>query len=650
MLCRGWTGIFDSVKKDFLLRLARAWFFLATLVSATALISSCSPSDDSGDGVSTSEQPNIVLIVIDDMGYNDLGANGNTQVSTPNLDRRASQGVRFTRHYTDSTCTVTRVGIMTGMEPAVHGFRANNLGISPEVVTLPEALQSAGYSTHHVGKWHIGFESRLAWPTQQGFDTFFGFLDQHLLRGPHADGKWKIGGTTYHNPWLQHQSDWPTKHDGHLSEILTDHAVDFIESRKNSDRPWFLNFWTYAPHAPIQPMAKFASKYPDTPKGKYLAFLEQVDDTVGRVLKSLDDNGLGDNTLVLVASDNGGTNAQMDNNFPFKGRKMTFYEGGVRTPLIMRWPGRVAAGEAVDEVVSYLDYFPTLASVAGAQIPAHLAGRNLIDVAQNDADPAGSLYWELSNAKVTSWAVLSKDARWRMSHDFFDNTTLNDLADRPAGDQNVLASYPEVAEDLRRDYLAWRRASRKVAVDYEPIAANGRARLSGNSLQRAPGYSGHTFAIAVTPYKPTAPGGPQVIAYQRNQWQLYLSGSRLHLVLNGIELDAPAPEAGACSTILVTSHFKQAYTKRSKKSAMVELYVNGMREAEFRSGDPKIPIDDHLNPTFIGQDEHGERVFRGELGRPVILNERLVPEDENNGKTLNGITPVENILCPQATS
>jgi arylsulfatase A-like enzyme len=612
------------------------------------------PQVGSPAGKSARTRPNILFVVIDDMGFNDLGANGNAGVKTPNLDQLASQGVRFTRNYVDSTCTVTRAGMLTGVDPSVNGFRPDALGISPEVMTLPESLRAAGYSTHHIGKWHLGYLSRLAWPTEQGFDTFFGFLAQHLLRGP-RNGEWVFGTPTYRNPWLQHGAEWPTRHPGHLSEILTDHASNFIKSLAGAEQPWFLAIWTYAPHAPVDPMEKFASRYPDTPQGKYLAFIEQVDDTVGRILQSLDESGLADNTLVFVVSDNGGTNREVENNLPFRGEKSSFFEGGVRTPLLVRWPGKLKPGLVFDGVVSYLDYFPTFATAAGAPIPEGVNGRDLLDVVENGAQLNGNLYWEASNSLKHSWSVLSRDGRWRLGQYVIYPPELNDLVGHPAGDQNVLESNPQVADKLRQDYLTWRMKNREIKLDYEALGDNGRARLSGNSLQRAPGYQGQTFAIAVTPQLPGAHGRAaaasekQFIAYQRNLWQLFQRGPRLHLELNGIELEAPALEPNTCSTVMVTSQFNPGHVWPKSRQSMVELYVNGKQLAQFKSGSYQVPVDDYLNPTFIGQDEHGTGVYLGNLGKPVMLNERLVPEELNDGKIENGILAVESKLCGPQT-
>ncbi len=186
---------------------------LGLLVTA-ALLTACAPEQNDASRPAGLKKPNIILILLDDLGFNDLGANGNGAIKTPYLDQLASEGVRFTRHYTDSTCTATRIGAITGTPPARHGFRPDNLGISPELITLPEVLRDAGYSTHHIGKWHMGFASRLAWPNAQGFDTFFGFLNQFLMRNPIQNGTWAFNRPTYHNPWLQENEQVPPPRQG----------------------------------------------------------------------------------------------------------------------------------------------------------------------------------------------------------------------------------------------------------------------------------------------------------------------------------------------------------------------------------------------------------------------------------------------------
>ena len=635
---------------------SRGFWLFPLLVAAVLLIYFASrPEPDSSivAGVTNADRPpNILFIIIDDMGYNDLGANGNASVRTPNLDQLASEGVRFTRNYVNSSCTVTRAGILLGVQPEAHGFRPDAIGISPEAITLPETLREAGYSTHLIGKWHVGFLSKLAWPTRQGFDTFFGFLAQNLLRGT-RDGKWLIRHPTYRDPWLQHNEHEPSKYPGHLSDILTERAVSTIQTLAKEEQPWFLTLWTYAPHAPIDPAERFSKTYPDTPAGKYLALIDQVDHSVGRVLDTLRQSGLDDNTVVMVVSDNGGTNKEVDNNLPFFGQKATFYEGGIRTPLIIRWPGEVQPGTVADEVVTYLDYFPTFADIAQIEPPADLRGISIFDILNKKVERSNNVYWEASNSIRHSWSILSSDGRWRLGQYFFGEPQLNDLFEYPNGDTDVVERYPVMTSGLREDFMQWRLKARQVDFTYHQLTSTGAAKIGGHSLQRAPGYGGHTFAIALVPETPAAEGvsvsgvGRQFIAFQRDMWKLSLYDSKLHLDINGIRLEAPAPPSGICTSVIVTSQFNPGHVMPKKKSSLVELYVNGEKAAEFSAKSFKDPVDAYINSTFIGQNDEGAGHYVGTLGKPLIINERLVADGQDNGKIDNSISSIEKALCAQ---
>lgn len=485
------------------------------------------------------------------MGYNDLGANGNPDIKTPNLNRMADDDVRFTRHYTDSTCTASRIGIMTGAPRAQQGFRPDNIGLPPELVTLPEILRDAGYTTHHIGQWHLGFASRLAWPTAQGFDSFFGFLNQFLLRNPVANGSWAFSRPTYRDPWLQEDEQLPQPYKGHLSAIPADRAVSLIESKAPGDAPWFLNFWTYAPHTPIQPMAQY---YADNPAGRYRAFIEQVDATVGRIVNAVESQGLAGNTLLLVASDNGGTNQQIDNNAPFFGTKASFYEGGVRTPLLIRWPGKIPAGQVHEGIVSNFDYLPTFTKAASATTPPGLVGSDLVELVHNPQTMRPDLYWESGNSQHHSLSMLSGDGRWRVTQHFSGQAMLFNLDSHPAGNEDVAPEHPEVIAAMHDDFIAWRQQQRVIAMDYKRQNEQGQGLLTGSSPQRIPGYAGHSFAIGVTPAV-LEDDTEQIIAQQAHQWTLSQREGRLRVSLQGLELEGPAPLPGQCASVIVASHF-----------------------------------------------------------------------------------------------
>lgn len=600
---------------------------------------------------SAKDRPNILLIVLDDLGFNDVGVYGNSEITTPNIDHFASQGVRFTRNYVNSTCTATRAGIMTGQEPPVNGFRVDALGISPEVTTLAESLQSAGYSTHHIGKWHLGYESRLSWPTQQGFDSFFGFLGQQLLRGM-VHGKFETRMPTYRDPWLQHDMQEPSKHPGHLVEILGDYSKKFLAQKKGQKAPWFVTVWTSAPHAPVDPLESFSAKYPATPKGKYQALIEQMDASVGKILAGLDASGEADNTLVMLVSDNGGTAKEVSSNAPFFGAKGTPYEGGVRTPLIIRWPEKLQEGEVSDRLVSYLDYYPTLAAVARADVPSSVLGRNITNAVELEEPLPNNLYWEASNSQSHIWAVLSKDGRWRLGSYYYVPKFLNDLHSDPTGTKDVLAQHPEIAAKLSQDFLQWRKTARQVQFNYELLSDAGHAKLTGQSLQRPPGHRGHTFAVALKHKGSLAEArrlmrgdDKQMIVYQKNKWQIYQQGTRLHVKLNGLQLDVGLPKPRACTTILLTTNYTPGHLNPNHRAATVELYVNGLQLAQVKQKQYPLLTDDFLHPTYIGQDDQGESRYLGLLGKPVLLSERVVTEDLSDSNYGNGVEAVESALC-----
>jgi arylsulfatase A-like enzyme len=181
---------------------------------------------------------------------------------TPNLQAFAASGVTFTRHYADSTCQPARTALLTGLYAPALDMRPTGRGIPAQVPTLPDRLDKAGYETYHVGKWHLGYEVREAWPKAQGFDHWFGFLSQFLLQGPGPNGEKKAQWPpTYRNPWLQKDGGRMKQYKGQLTDILTRHAVKKIEKLSKSKKPLFINLWTFAPHTPYEPAPRFARRF-----------------------------------------------------------------------------------------------------------------------------------------------------------------------------------------------------------------------------------------------------------------------------------------------------------------------------------------------------------------------------------------------------
>ena len=588
----------------------------------------------------TSTPPNILLIVLDDFGYNDLGANGNPNTPTPNLDSLAAQGTRYTRHYSDTTCSISRVALITGTSPAYHGIRPNRLGLSKGTPTIASMLSQVGYHTQHIGKWHIATAGLEQSPGQFGFNDWFGFLHSGELRGP-PKGDITFRGPTYINPWLRENQSPLEQHEGHLTNIFTERALEFLDQHKDQAQPWFLNLWYFAPHHPIQPASNFKDKYPATKEGEFHALIDQLDYNVGQVMEALERNGQADDTLVIVLSDNGGTNSHTDNNFPFYGTKMEYHEGAQRTPLLMRWPGHIERGGVSEEIVSLLDIMPTIAQASSTTPPSGLIGRSLFD--ENRAAPP-QLYWEYSNSIHHSYAVLSADGRWRLSHGF-PNPILNDLVADPAGEENVFESHPEVAAKLVEDYFQWRKTARVVQYTYEELNNRGGAILRGADQQRTPGYSGFSFAIGITP-SAEGQGEPQVILDQSERWKLQSTpDGRLNLEILGQKIEGPPLPAGQCSELVISSYFHVSPLGRSVSWSTIDIYLNGELVDSVRKEPIMFNAWGYANPTYVGFNSSGSEPFLGELGRPVILNEYVAP-DALAGRISNGISGVPSTCAP----
>lgn len=351
--------------------------FLATAMAALPAIHTATAQE-------SKRPPNIVLILIDDLGWRDLGCYGRDEVfETPNIDRLATQGMRFTQAYANCpVCSPSRAALLTGKDPArlhftghitaigKHRYPDNSRIIPPddymylrrEETTLAEALKPAGYISASIGKWHLGEQG--FWPEDHGFDV-------------NVAG-WTHGSPpSYFDPYEKPDQEWnssiPTldsREPGeYLTDRLTDDAIQFVE--ENRERPFFLYLSYYAVHTPLQAPAKLVEKYRKKFEGRdtgvkptYAAMVEKVDQNVGRVLETLDRLDLAEDTIVVFFSDNGGEQ-DATTNAPLRESKSWVYEGGIRVPLILRWPGRVAEGTTCEEPVIGADLFATLVNAAG---------------------------------------------------------------------------------------------------------------------------------------------------------------------------------------------------------------------------------------------------------------------------------------------
>jgi arylsulfatase A-like enzyme len=319
-------------------------------------------------------KPNIIYINADDLGWTDLGYRGSTYYRTPNIDKLASQGMTFSDAYAPAAnCAPSRACCMTGQYTPRHGIYTvgssergkakdrkliptkNTTVLADEHVTIAETLKDAGYITCHVGKWHLGPD-----PTTQGFDVNI------------AGCEWgSPSGGGYHSPY-KYPNCVQTKKGEYLTDRLGTEAIAFIE--KHKDQPFFLHFATHSVHTPLQAKADLIAVYSNRAPTEahsnptYAAMIQSLDENVGRIMQKIDELGLADNTLVLFTSDNGGV-WKTSKQWPLRAGKGSYFEGGIREPMIVRWPGKVEPGSTCDVPVSGIDFFPTFLDAAGAEAP-----------------------------------------------------------------------------------------------------------------------------------------------------------------------------------------------------------------------------------------------------------------------------------------
>jgi len=559
-------------------------------------------------------KPNVLVIMVDDLGFNDLAINNdNTSIHTPNLDQLAREGVRFTRHYATAVCSPARVALLTAQYPERNGFLPDGRGISPEVVTMPERLQREGYTTWHIGKWHIGDLHRTAWPDHQGFDHWFGFLNQWRLAGKHKKGQIKLSRPRYENPWLEGDSVEGMHYEGHLENVLTDKAIDVITDLSQASEPWFLNLWSYAPHTPISPAVEFANLYPDTDAGRFRALVHQLDHNIGRVLKHLDTLGVRDNTIVAVVSDNGGTTRQIDNNAPFYGEKATVLEGGLRTPLIIAWPGEDNRKKVFTQTITTMDVFPTLLESMGIEVPTEIDGVSFYNSIQTgEPAPTRTLFWE----HALSYSVLSADGRWRLySPPTFPGTPITpklyDLRADQRGEHSVSTfPEPELAA-LLKEHRSWSEDVHWVKTQFVGDES-GNGFLSGMSLQRTPGFGGYTFAIGVSADREGE------LAVQDDVWSLKRNAKTVTANFGDLVLSGSLGESKSCHSIVLSGVFYRHTSAYAGPDGMtLTLYIDG-KKAQSSELATYLVVDDPTVPTVIGSPKSPER--SGLIYPPIVLN------------------------------
>jgi len=490
------------------------------------LLSLISCAQKASQGLDKNTRPNFLFILADDLGYHDLSCMGSTYYETPNIDRIANEGAVFTNGYAAcQVCSPSRASIMTGKFPSRHGItdwigaktgedwrkagRHNKL-LPPEYVhtldhdyvTLPEAMKEGGYKTFFSGKWHIGGEG--SWPTDNGFDINKGGWDKGSPKGG------------YYAPWDNPNLEF--KHKGEsLTMRLAEETSDFI--RNNKEEPFFAFLSFYAVHGPIQTTEEKWKKYRDKAEEKgieksgfemskflpirqvqdnpiYAGLVETMDDAVGRVLNTLDELGLAENTVVIFTSDNGGVaagDAFATSNLPLRGGKGYQYEGGIREPYFIKAPNLITKGERIETPVTGTDFYPTILDMAGLKMKPqeHQDGQSLLPLFQGEEIVSRPLIWHYphyGNQGGEPSSIIRK-GKWKLIHYYEDERQeLFNLEDDLEEQNERSDQYPEVASILKEELFDMLNATNARYPIKDPLysAANEKAYLQKVENERLP--------------------------------------------------------------------------------------------------------------------------------------------------------------------
>lgn len=400
-----------------------------------------------------SEKPNIVLILADDLGYNDIGVFGCRDVPTPHIDAIANHGVKFTDGYANNVvCSASRAGLLSGRYQQRFGFENNSgpeqyaaphFGIPRTIPIIAERLKKAGYTTGMLGKWHVGFNKGLR-PEDRGFDYTWGFragARNYFPEGRQAHTIFRNGEPV------------PPKFE-YITDELGQQSVDFIE--RHREEPFFLYLAFNAVHVPMQATQKYLDRFPNIAhknRRTLAAMLSAMDDAVGRVMKSLRQSSLEENTLVFFYSDNGGaTNVNSSRNDPLRGQKGLMFEGGIRVPFMMQWKGHIPAGMTYTQPVMGFDCHATALAAAGID-PANemIDGVDLLPyvTGRKDGIPHEALFWRTGRkhaARVGDWKLVTEREV---------GTALFNLKEDISEQNDLSRSQPEKFQELRAAYAAW---------------------------------------------------------------------------------------------------------------------------------------------------------------------------------------------------
>ena len=413
----------------------------------------------SSSALHAAAKPNFIILFTDDHGYGDVSAYHESDVRTPNIDRIGKEGMLFTRMRANCTvCSPSRAALLTGRYPdrvgvpgVIRSQPENSWGyFDPKVPTLADELKKAGYHTAIIGKWHLGLESPNT-PNERGFDFFHGFLGDmmdsytsHLRHG--------------HNYMRRNAEVIEPK--GHATDLFSQWAADYLKDRATKpDQPFFLYLAYNAPHFPIEPPAEWLTKvkqrapHLNEKRASNVAFVEHLDDRIGQVLTALDETGLSQNTVVVFSADNGGSLPHAQNNDPWRGGKQDHYDGGLRVPFMIRWPGQISPGSISDYAGLNFDLFPTFLELADAQPSADLDAVSLLPILKGaQMEAARDLYFVRREGGPAyggkSYEALIRGDWKLMQNDPWSPLELYNLKSDPQEQTNLATQVPKVFREL----------------------------------------------------------------------------------------------------------------------------------------------------------------------------------------------------------
>lgn len=431
--------------------------------------------------------PNIIFILTDDQGYGDLSCHGNPILKTPHLDRLHDEGVRFTDFHVSPTCSPTRSALLTGRHEFKNGVTHTILErerLTLQATTLPQVLQTAGYTTGIFGKWHLGDEPDH-WPDKRGYDEMFihgcGGIGQRFA-GSCGD----VPGNSYFSPTLLHNGKFE-KTDGYCTDVFFQQAIRWIDSVKGK-KPFYCQITPNAPHAPLlvrpQDEQRYTTKVKDANVAKFFGMIANIDDNVGRLLDHLKQSDLERDTLVIFMNDNGGTEGVKIFNAGMRGSKVTPWIGGTRAASFWRWPGTLKQA-SVDRLTAHLDFMPTLLEIAGATVTdavqSQMEGKSLVPLLRN---PKAEWSERILFTHVGRWLRGAKpedhkydqcsvrSPRWHLvsaARDGSRQWQLFDLVADPGEKTNVAAEHPEIVKNLDAAYDKWWESARAGMVNEDAV-------------------------------------------------------------------------------------------------------------------------------------------------------------------------------------